>query len=168
MTESGIKDINLIRAMAHSFHRTTGVDLEELLSEATIAYLEALRKWNPQKGGSPSTLAVYYIRGRLSHFTRKDRRARRALSPLEQLVEVQDEEGKSRPDIMTEFKDRLARLSPDSREVCNMIFTAPHRYRHSAPRFSRGQLNRDLREAGWIWSRIWKTSQEIKEVLALG
>lgn len=45
-----MKNINLIRYIAWSFHKTTGLPFDELFSEACLAYCEALNSFNPEKG----------------------------------------------------------------------------------------------------------------------
>jgi RNA polymerase sigma factor (sigma-70 family) len=45
-----MENINLIRHIAWSFHHTTGIDYQELFSEACLAYCEALQSFKPEKG----------------------------------------------------------------------------------------------------------------------
>ena len=42
-----MNNLNLVRKIAYSFHSTTGIEMEELFSEACLAYSIAIKKHNP-------------------------------------------------------------------------------------------------------------------------
>ena len=44
-----LKNINLVRKIAHSFNNTTGIDFDELFSEALVSYYEALADYKRKK-----------------------------------------------------------------------------------------------------------------------
>lgn len=44
-----MENINLIRKITWSFHRTSGLEWEDLFQEAALAYLEALKRYTPGK-----------------------------------------------------------------------------------------------------------------------
>ena len=64
------KHLHLIQKMVWSFHKTTGLDWEELYSEATLQFLEAIQTYNPEKG-KLSTWVTTRIRTRLITFCKK-------------------------------------------------------------------------------------------------
>ena len=45
-----MKHLNLIRKIAWSFHKTTGLDWDELFQEATLSYLKALKTYDKKRG----------------------------------------------------------------------------------------------------------------------
>ena len=68
---NGIDDyINLLRERAWSFHKTTGLEYGELLSEAYIAYHNALQRYRRRRGAF-STLLYYTITSHLKNFHAK-------------------------------------------------------------------------------------------------
>jgi RNA polymerase sigma factor (sigma-70 family) len=68
-----MKNINLIRYIAWSFHRTTGMNFDELFSEACLAYCEAINSFDPKKG-KLNNYATTIITNRLKDFIKKEHR----------------------------------------------------------------------------------------------
>lgn len=64
-------EYNLIYNRAWSFHRTTGIELEELIAEATLAYLIAKQNYDKNKGASFITYAYKCINSALIEYQRK-------------------------------------------------------------------------------------------------
>jgi len=65
-----MKDLNLIRKVAWSFAKSTGQEFDELFSEATLSYMEALQSYNPEKA-KLSTWAVKIMTNHLITFCAK-------------------------------------------------------------------------------------------------
>ena len=53
------KYINLLRKIAWSFHKTTGVEWDDLFSEAIQSYYKAMEKYDPKKGAVSTFITVY-------------------------------------------------------------------------------------------------------------
>jgi DNA-directed RNA polymerase specialized sigma subunit len=71
--EQQFNDLNLIRKAAWSFHSTTGIDFEELMGEASLAYCKALKTYNPARG-KLTTHVWQYMRDELINFARKEQK----------------------------------------------------------------------------------------------
>src|SRR5690348_14988498 len=74
--------VNLVRSIAWSFHRSTGIDWRELFSEATAAYFQGLKfheerhgmkLHDPSKGGK-TTWIYQWIRGEMINFCKREQR----------------------------------------------------------------------------------------------
>lgn len=191
-----MQDINLIRKMAWSFSKTTNAEYEELLSEAAIAYLEALESYDPSKS-KLSTWTWRIMRNRLADFTAKETKVEnreRTVNELEYRtlygsqtnrmaggnvdVEASSASKYSWEDCMDfgpgnaptqeqalYFKEIMSELSEEAKEVCKMIFEAPHQFLAHAPKLSRGVIKDQLRQRGWKWASIWRSFREIKQAL---
>ena len=80
-----MKDINLIRKIAWSFHKSTGLDWDDLFQEAALAYLEALQSYDKRKG-KLSTHAWHCIVSRLKNYWKKEREWQEPLVDIEQAL----------------------------------------------------------------------------------
>lgn len=67
-----MENIGLIREIAWSFHKTTGIDWGDLFQEAALAYLEAYPKYDSTKG-KVTTYMWHVMNSRLVDFIRKER-----------------------------------------------------------------------------------------------
>jgi RNA polymerase sigma factor (sigma-70 family) len=67
-----MNDMNLIRKIAWSFHKSTGYDWDDLFQEAAIAYIHAMKTYDPSKGYSISTYVWGVITNSLKSFLQKE------------------------------------------------------------------------------------------------
>lgn len=139
------KHINLVRSIAWSFHRTTGIEWKELFSEATVAYFEGMRFHDPAKGAM-TTWIYQWITGELINFCKREQRFK---SP-----KGIDDWYSSSSDSFKEVFNNTPNLSEDVREIVKMVLKDPLRYA-LPPRKAIGQIRKDLREVKkWTWPRI--------------
>jgi RNA polymerase sigma factor (sigma-70 family) len=164
-----MKDINLIRKTAWQFHRTTGIEFEELFSEACLGYTIALQSYQP--GHSQlSTWATHIMKNQLISFCRKEQKYQQPLTE----PNIPDDEETSweenipytiHPEKQYIFKQWLYNLPNDLQLVCKMIFDAPEEFLANSPRASRGKIVKKLRERNWSWIRIWDSMRNMKNIL---
>jgi DNA-directed RNA polymerase specialized sigma24 family protein len=67
-----IENINLIRKLVWSFHRTTGLDWDDLFQEAALAYYEGEHNYDPMRG-EKTTFMWCLIVSRLTDYTRDEK-----------------------------------------------------------------------------------------------
>jgi RNA polymerase sigma factor (sigma-70 family) len=147
-----MKDINLIRKLAWSFYYTTGIDWNELFSEVSLAYCEALQNFNPKKNNKFITFAYVSIRNHM--ITYLSRRSKQIETiPIEDL-EYADH-------IFTPFND----LDEWTLEVIDTINQKPLRYLKTEPHRARLILARDLKNSGWKRIHIIRSFAKLKKVL---
>lgn len=151
-----IKDINLIRKAAWSFHATTGLEFNELLGEATIAYYEAKATHNPKKS-KLTTWAYRHIQNHLKNFSKR------------QIMYVQDayipERSVHQPP--TPFFEIAELFSDSGLAIVNRVLDNPHNYLSMSAKSARGTIVKELRQEGWSWSQIWNAMGDVKNVLSL-
>ena len=142
----------IVYSLAHLFSRSTGQELEELISEGFVAYCEALQSYKSDRGMSKGSWIFQCVQRHLISWSKKQ--------PLSLGGEIDIEiEAENANPARLEFLTGLKILSRDAQKACNIIFTAP-------PTLRKQDAERALRqEENWSWKRIWITGKEIKEYL---
>ena len=152
-------NIRIPQKIAWSFHRTTGIEWEELYSEAVIAYLEAISIFDPAKG-KLTTLTYEQIRNRLCTFCRKQNALESRLAKGEPIPQThsQDHASVFRTAVFHEMMDG----SDSTKKIFELIMKNPHKYMKWG---GRGEIKKQLRKLGWTWREIWAGISEMKEAL---
>jgi len=149
--------LNLIRETAWSFHRTTGVNWDDLFGEACVAYCQAINAH--ENGTAKSTLIFSCIRNRLANFCRSELRNKyiRDIDWYESSEPEQDFEF-----FETSIHDKL---SKDSKSIVNMILKNPRRYA-LPPRKALGKIRYNLRNRKkWNTVRINRGMKKLRKEL---
>lgn len=157
------KHINIkhIYAMAWSFHRTTGLDIDELIAEASVAAVHASNKY--QEGSSPHDTFVYeWAKRHLITWSKKQ------MLKLD-CTSITDEEGNDvdlvsnnmTPEDIYEFKQAISNLPKEAADIALMILETPGDFIDSRPKMARGALKRHLKELGWTMDQIWTGMRDL-------
>lgn len=107
-----MKNINLIRKIAWSFHKTSGIDVDDLFQEASLAYLESMKTYQPNKG-KLSTYVWICINNHLKNFLKKETRF--------QMHIVNNEIINENTHSIT-YNTFLETLSNEARQITDIIF----------------------------------------------
>ena len=150
-----LKNINLIRKIAWSFSNTTGIDYEDLFSEAAVSYYEALNDYDKDKG-KLSVWCWLRMKNNLINYIQKEYN--------EQSIDIEENLPvyTQQPDLFFELLDEFDKKA---NYIVNKILDNPHKYLANAPKLARGILRDELRNEGWKWVDIWNTFRNIKIVL---
>lgn len=147
--------IDLIRKISWSFMITTCIDWDELFAEASLAYCEALLKYNHEHKTKITTWAWIYMRNKLSDFVRKELFYKKVLNidKIECCVEYEF------------LKDKLENIpiSKNEKELIKLTFQIEEQLENLPPKLARGRLIKTLREYNWSWSKIWNSIRELKK-----
>lgn len=150
-----VENINLIRKIAWSFAGTTGIDFEDLFSEATVSYYEALNDYDESKG-KLSVWCWLRMRNNLINYIKQEKN--------ETIFNTEENPPTytQKPDLFFVLLDEF-----DSRanHIIDKILCNPHKYLANPPKLSRGVIRDELRNEGWKWKDIWDTFRSIKVVL---
>ena len=153
------KYLGLMKSRAASFHKTTGIEFEELLSTAYCAFPVARNTYDPARGAFSTHLWNCCESELLNYCAANRRWIREGEDP------IPDWAGQTKQHV--DFKDALVSLSSEAQEVCRMIFTSPQEFLIlNKPKLSRGKLKDALRDANWSWPKIWACFREIKSALS--
>ena len=152
-------EMNLIRKVAWSVARTTGLEFEDLLSEGCVIYLQAEKRFDPTKDVCFSTFMFKVLQYDLDIYATKQRKHFNIGEEIDQPVS---------PDIFEKisFKEVITKnLSEEAKEVISIIYKNPAEFILPKPKHSRTRVKDKLREMGWSWKTIWSSFNEISEVL---
>lgn len=157
-----MENMKLVHKIAWSFHRTTGLPVEDLISEASLAYVEGVSKFDPEK----ATITTYMyprIRCHLIDYCKSQGLQRHEPLPddLNTGMPCPDTSTASQEN-RTAFKQAIQGSSEEVKYLAWMIFKSPEEFVGHA---SRGKVKDKLRENGWTWSMIWRAFGEVKELL---
>ena len=153
--------LNLIRQIAWSFHKTTGIEWDELFGEASLAYCEALRSYQPKKS-KESTWIFNCIENRLINFCKMEWKHKNPVG-----VEKWVETTVPTPDYEF-FVDRFSEfnLSVDVKWIIRMVLRNPQRYNQIAFK-TIGVITTDLRDKKkWQYERIWAGMRNLRVELS--
>lgn len=153
----------MIAKIAWSFQKTTGLDFQELHSEAQLAYCEAVNSFNSDKGVKLSTWIYTCIQHHLINY-------------IKQEMMIGSRNQKFNPDVEYDlvvyndarFNDLdivLSTAKPDVYRLLNIVLVNKE-IAQMKPKFARGEICRILREEdGWKWQRIWLAMRKTKEFI---
>ena len=114
-----MKNINLIRKIAWNFynHKTQSIDWDDLFQQASLAYLEALKSYNPDKGKLSTYMWTTITNNLKSHLSREER----VNGHLDYVEDIPTDLPKS-PD---EFFDQL---TDDTKEIAESIIRESEKF----------------------------------------
>lgn len=145
--------INLVRSLAWSFHRSTGINWKELFSEACLAYCEVIKLHNPKKGAQ-TTWLYRCIQSRLINFCKQEQKYKTPQG-VEDWYTTSFE-------VFEELFYSDAPLSENTKEIIEMVLQDPLRYA-LPPRKAIGKIRTDLREQKkWPWPRVWESMKNLR------
>ena len=160
-----MENVNLIRSIAWSFHQTTGIDYEELFSEATLAYYESLPKYDSNIAAI-STYMHKCIKNALMQFVYTEYNKPRSFSQMPENIDFVKEKTED------EFFELILSLPEACRSIIEEVLQNENLYTGESlhfkrkdkitPRMARGMLYRNLRKKGWSWPKIWRNIKYIK------
>ena len=149
-----MKNINLIRKIAWSFHRTTGYDWDDLFQEASLAYCEALKTYDPKKS-KLSTYMWWCISSHLKTFVKGQCKKTDFIDSIEDVYA-------DKPVANTSFLDSLGR---EARDIADVILSSPAEFDALDPRKALKKVVNKLRGKHWSAQKITRGVNELKLVL---
>lgn len=167
-----MKDLNLVRRIAWSFHYTTGIEYDELFSLGSLAYAESLISYKKGKGTTSLSHSRNVITNRLNDFCKRERTRKqktyfvledKSLDFLENLA-IQF----GMDDYLSEIEfteDASSSFTTDMRVIIQIILSSPEDFVQLSPKIARGKIVDILRTYGWSWSRIWDNIRSMKSTL---
>lgn len=161
------KHLGQIRKIAWNFHNTTGIDVEELISEGCLYFLKDFDKYDPEKAAL-STYTHWVVTNGLKNYLRKCAQ-NKATAYDDEIMELIPFEG-TNAETLLENEDTLAdilrALSPKALEVVSIVLGNPDEFFGMTAKKARGLIQRKLREdMGWKWADIWDSIREVKMVV---
>jgi RNA polymerase sigma factor (sigma-70 family) len=147
------KHLNLIKKIAwsfHSFHHSTGVEWDDLLQEAAVAYFESLETYDKDKG-QVTTYVWHCITNRLTNYL-KEQEKYKAHIHEEELYHIDEIELTRHPaQIASEFWESL---TEEAKVIANMILFTPRKYTCLTSAEAKGRITRIMTKNGWEKEKI--------------
>ena len=157
-----MQDMGLIQKIAWSFHKTTGLPIDELIAEGSLAYAEHLSNYNPEIA-KITTFMYPRIRCHLIDYCQEQ--FKWDFEPLSDCLDtgiVEEDTVTASQENRTAFKDAIQNSSEEVKYLAWMIFRSPTEFLGHA---RRGKVKDKLRKRGWTWNQIWRTFAEVKNLL---
>ena len=163
----GQMELNIVRKVAWSYARSTGLDFDELCSEAYLAYLEAARFYDPARG-KKSTFIWNVVRNHINNLLKVKKEIPIDKEAIDMLIEERDEFDPEQVVLAEEsWRELFESLSPEAKMICLLINNGEVYVNTDKPRETRGIIARELKARGWGESKIWATFREIKQTLKM-
>jgi DNA-directed RNA polymerase specialized sigma subunit len=163
------KDLKWINAITRKFSNTYGLGYDEMLSEAYLAYCDAMNSLEPGFHVLWKEYATSIIVNRLTDYVHRERRIRKYSVRIDLIV---DEFRELQPRIQKHLSLNLIysenysqTLSEDVQEVINLVLHSPEDFSKILPKLARGKIVKTLRSYGWSWSRVWDAMRNTKAAL---
>jgi len=171
MTKSG-KRMNtdevllLLRKIAWNFvQRCPGLEFDDMFSEACVAYLHCVHRYDPSRGNM-STFLWHSVTNHLNTLLSKSSFYMENSSELPESIQDPNtgpEEAVLARERWTEWWNML---TPEARVIVELTFSKADSAPTDKPKLFRGVLVKALRSRGWSWTRIWKGLREVKLAVA--
>lgn len=156
-----MKDLNLIRKIAWSFHHTTGMEFDDLFSEATLAYCKAEKEFNPNKGAGFSTFAFIYIRCSLLDYVHKNNRYKDHFISIQEAYHFAKKQTYQVESSLEMFSTK------EAQEIANVILDSPQEFANLLPKQAIKKIGDIMiNKKHWNWASVWKGVRDLKCVLS--
>lgn len=146
-----MENINLLRKIAWSFHKSTGLEWDELFQESYLAYRYALDHYDPNKGVPISAFIWTHISNQLRTYYQNEKKYNDPLLGLDKIY----------------YKNYtpqnfLEELSSDAEKIAELILIAPRNYVKLKPKEARKKVKNIMLNRGWDRERISCSLNELK------
>lgn len=139
-----MENSGLIKKIAWTFARTTGLPLNDLIQEASLAYLKSEETYNPAKGAR-TTHAWYCITNHLKNYLKTEKKHLYGACSFNEDLESFDSNVNSKS-----YKDSL---TEDALKIAEVVLASPGCYT-AAPRESViTRLKTVMEQQGWPRSK---------------
>ncbi len=144
----------LIRKIAWSFHKTTGIPVDELFAQASLHYCQACKEYDPKRKGVKKTTFIYkFIQNGLILFLRREKKHTNIT--IDDTMDI--------PFFQTPFFELFDSLSSESKLIVEMILDDPTSYAKLPGKMARGLVIKNLnKEKNWTYSKCWGSLNNIK------
>lgn len=170
-----MENLDLIRKIAWSYVRTCpGLEFDDLLSEACIAFLENGHRYDSSRGAR-STFIWRVVSNHLNTIIKKESARINSEIPADEegmKTLLSTETDTNYPDADQELlaRERWAEiqdmLSIEAFTICEftLLYDKEYGLPVETPKICRGIIQRALNGMGWRWPDIWNALRELKSI----
>lgn len=142
---------NLIKKIVGIFHRNSNLEYDELLQEARLSYLKAMKTYDPEKGRLSSYLWFCIYRD-LQNFYNKEKNYSKVIALTEDYTEV---------DRIENSGFFFESLTKDAHEIAKFVLSAPENFVKSKTVAKRKVLQ-FMRQKHWNEKKVNQTIENLK------
>lgn len=135
------KNLNLLRKIAWSFHRTTGLDWDDLFQQAALSYCEGLRKYDPSRG-KLTTFMWCKIINDLKLYLKAQEEWKQSTTSIENI------------DKPIQKTNLFESFSNEAQQVAKIILRKPVNFTGKTPKEARLKVIKTLISAKWAYKKI--------------
>jgi DNA-directed RNA polymerase sigma subunit (sigma70/sigma32) len=117
------KVINLLRSIAWSFWRKTGVDFDELMSESYLVFMKCCESYRKDKGTKFSSWLQFKVSMHLRTYLHKKFKDR--LVFVDEIVDEMLPIPEAPSTFRNSLADQIKGLSPEAQELIQLLVNAP-------------------------------------------
>jgi len=144
-----IENVNLIRKLAWSFHKTTGIEWEELFSEALLRYVLLSQEYNLEENKSKGKISTFVwtsLSNYLKSYIEQHGRINQPLQCLDNMDEV-DWNGYNSSPFWEDLTD-------EANGVANLILKYSEHFVCLTPEQVKQRVTKILSKLGWSEEKI--------------
>lgn len=147
----------LLQSIAWSFHRTTGIDIDELIGEANIAFVHSFHSYQKNRAEKQSTFIQKTVSNHLTNYINKQARTCKS---MEELTDVNMPRTNGIDHALL-FRETLAELSNEAQKIVHFICAVPE------PRkVSTGTIKKEMYGYGLTKTAVKKGLSELRTLMA--
>lgn len=135
-----VRNMGLIKKIAWSFHLSTGLELDDLISQACLAYLEGIDEWNPKRARH-TTFMWYVLHSSLKNYIKKQ-------------LEYRSFFTHENIELMIETIPYFEELSPDALTIAEIIIKRPRTFASISKENVIKRIHSTLKRRGWNTNKI--------------
>lgn len=163
----------LILERAISFHKKTGIDVNDLIGQANLIYCIARQKYKPERKAKFSVFLYHCLNNRLFDYVKKQRRYDNIIknykSHKESKLQLNSQTNISLYLNNFNLFYFIEKLSKEAQFIVNIFLSDPIKILKikgtESPREIRSKLCKYLRQKNWKYKKIWDTYTELKSFI---
>lgn len=162
--EKEFENISLIRKIAWSFHKSTGLDWDDLFQESYLAYRYALDHYNPESNVKISAFIWIHVRNQLNSYYQKEQQF---LNPLKKAYRRDQKANENLSawipsnDCYNQCNFELECLSADAQKIADIVLNTAKKFIKLSLPQTRERLTNILTNQGWTKERIQNGIRDI-------
>lgn len=141
-----MENIKLLRKIAWSFHKTTGIDWDDLFQEAAYAYCVSIDKYKPEKG-MISTHVWHCVTNHLKNYLQEEFKQTGHIDCYEALE-------LALPNIAVNHPQFLDALTEDAKHIAKLVLSTPKKFVVLSMEQAETRVIRIMLKNGWDGRRI--------------
>lgn len=142
-----MENINLIRKVAWSFHKSTGLDYDDLFQEAYLAYEYAMETYDPKREVYLSTFLWNHIANQLITYFKKEKELKQTFPSFEDHPSIMYLSSKPAPPY-------YENLSREAQDIAQLVLSAPKVFIAVSPDEAITRIVKTMVRKGWSKRKV--------------